>query len=239
MGFLNTLIGGNSSYQLYFIPPLMLLYLVFPLLHKLYRWITKWWVVLILTCLQIWLLYMDYYPRAISMWDPLRITILNYWYFVLGMIFYHNTDRIKAIVNRVKYLWPVITAALGGYIFYEGRSRYLTSWNYVDFYSQWRPSIFFYTIVFFGGGYYWLGKLNSKYDILSRLANYSFLVFFIHVLVLEKIWLLFKNYLFIGNPETTVRQLWFDPLFFTLTAGISFLAAYIIHKIPWISKLTG
>jgi probable poly-beta-1,6-N-acetyl-D-glucosamine export protein len=239
MGFLTTLIGGNSSYQLYFIPPLMLLYLIYPLFHMGYRWISKWWVILILTMMQLWLLYLDYYPRSISMFDPLRITLLNYLYFVLGMIFCQHTEQIKALVQKAKYLWILIPAALAGYVYYEGYSRYLSSWNYVDFYSQWRPSIFFYTLSLFCGGYYWLNKLNSKYDILSKLANYSFFVFFVHVVILEKVWIIFKDYLFRESMSVTVRQLWFDPAFFAITAVISFFIAYISHKIPWLSKLTG
>ena len=239
MGFLTTLIGGNSSYQLYFIPSLLLLYLIYPLLHKLYGWISRYWILLILTGLQLVLLYLDYYPRAIVMWDPLRITVLNYFYFVLGMVFYHHTEQIKAQVRKMKYFWPLVPAVLGLNVYYEGFSRYLSSWNYVDFYSQWRPSIFFYTLSIFCGGYYLLSKLNAKYDLLGKLANYSFFVFFIHVWILENIWTLFKDYLFKANLSWTVRQLWFDPAFFAITAVTSFLIAYAAHKIPWLSKLTG
>jgi len=239
MGFLQTLIGGNSSYQLYFIPPLLLLYLIFPLLHKFYRWISKWWVLAILAGAEAWLLHADYYRHAIVMLDPLRIAVLNYLFFVLGMVACHQTDRILTIVRRLKYVWPVITLALAGYIFYEGRSRYLTSWNYIDFYSQWRPSIAVYTLLLFAGGYYWFTNLKSKENILTKLSGQSFFVFFVHVWVLEIIWKLFVKYLFVGSPAPIVTQVWFDPLFFTLTAMISFSAAYLVHKIPWLPKLTG
>jgi surface polysaccharide O-acyltransferase-like enzyme len=239
MGFLQTLIGGNSSYQLYFIPPLLLFYLIFPLLHKLYRWISKWWVLVILIGTEIGLLYADYYRHAIVIPDPLRITVLNYLFFVLGMVACHQTDRILAIVRQLKYFWPVITAVLAGYIFYEGGSRYLASWNYIDFYSQWRPSIAIYTLVLFAGGYYWFTNLKYKENILTRMSGQSFFVFFVHVWVLEIIWKLFIKYLFADSPATMVTQVWFDPLFFGLTAMISFSAAYLIHKIAWVSKLTG
>jgi surface polysaccharide O-acyltransferase-like enzyme len=231
MQFIYTLIGGNSSYQLYFIPPLLMMYAIFPLLHKWYGWISRWWMLVILSGSQVWLLYLDYYPRAIVMPDPLRITLLNFGYFILGMVFYHHTDRIKNWVNKLKYFWPVIPTVLAGVVYWEGRSRYLSSWNYVDFYSQWRPSIFFYTLSVFGGGYYLLSKLNVKYDILSKLANYSFFVFFIHVMILEKVWMVMGKF--------NVTGVWFDPVFFIITAATSFLIAFMAHKIPWLSKLTG
>jgi surface polysaccharide O-acyltransferase-like enzyme len=231
MQFIYTLIGGNSSYQLYFIPPLLMLYAVFPLLHKWYKWISKWWTLLIICGVQVGLLYLDYYPRAIVMPDPLRIAVLNYAYFILGMVFYHHTDKIKFWVNKAKYLWIFMTAMLAGFVYYEGRSKYLTSWNYVDFYSQWRPSIFMYTISLFFAGYYWINKLNNKYDILSKMANYSFFVFFVHVLILEKVWILIKG--------AGVTHIWFDPMFFGIVTAISFTTAYLAHKIPWLSKLAG
>ncbi len=152
-GFLSTLVNGSSSYQLYFIPSLLLFYLVFPLLHRVLGWLGKWWVFLILTAVQLWLLYLDYYQRGISLFDPLRICLLNYQFFIIGMLAARNTDRLKYWAGKIRYMLLIMPVLLVAYLFYESRSRYLASWNYIEIYSQWRPSIFALTVSLFVGGY--------------------------------------------------------------------------------------
>ncbi len=239
VSFWQALAGGNSSYQLYFIPSLFLLYLVFPLLHAVYRWISRWWVIIPILAIQIWLLYLDYYPREINLWDPLRIVVLNSGCFLAGMIASQNTDKIKELTVKFKFILAPAAGLLGIFIFREGGSRYLTSWNYIDFYSQWRPSIFIYTLGLFGLGYTWLSRPGQIFLKLAGWANESFLVFFIHVIILEKVWELFNKVIFGRQTEFFIRQWWWDPVFFLVVAGGSFLAARLIHKIPYIQKVTG
>ena len=121
-------------------------------------------------------------------------------------------------------------------VFYEGLNGYLSTLSYLTFYSQWRPSVLIYTI-FLGGFSYWLFDKNilnpAVVKILSRL---SFFVFFTHVIILEILWSLIGVKIF---QLQFAQNLWWDPAFFTAVTLISFLIAYIVHKIPYLSKLTG
>lgn len=46
--FIKALLTGSASYQLYFIPSLIIFYLAFPFFHKLYKVIANKWVLIVL-----------------------------------------------------------------------------------------------------------------------------------------------------------------------------------------------
>ena len=118
----------------------------------------------------------------------------------------------------------------------DNKFGFINTHNYLVFYSQWRPSVLIYTF-FIGGFLYWVfdRKLSNSifFKTLSRL---SFFVFFIHVIILEQLWYWGFKSIF---SEKFVAQLWFDPVFFLSVAGVSFGLAFIAHKIPYLSKITG
>lgn len=80
-------------------------------------------------------------------------------------------------------------------------------------------------------------QFARKYFI--QLSKLSLFVFFIHVMVLDFVWNNFVRNTVITNGNWILKQLWFDPLFFISVASASFGIAYLIHKIPYASKLTG
>src|SRR6266404_1347487 len=70
--FIKTLSDGSASYQLYFIPALLLFYLLFPLLHKFYKVISNIWIFIILGTLELVLLRQDYFIKALAINYTLR-----------------------------------------------------------------------------------------------------------------------------------------------------------------------
>src|SRR5258706_1378582 len=71
--FLIALISGNASYQLYFIPSLLIFYIIFPIIHTHYKIITRTSIIITLGILQVCLLYYDYYVHYLPFFYPLSI----------------------------------------------------------------------------------------------------------------------------------------------------------------------
>lgn len=128
---------------------------------------------------------------------------------------------------------------MAGYIAWQGGRNYFETNNYLAFYSQWRPSVLIYTISLASILFYFFKKIKTDYPIIKLLANLSFFVFFIHVYVMETIWKLVGNNLAQSTHTQIAQQIWYDPVFFILISGTSFLIAYLVHKIPYLEKLSG
>lgn len=205
--FFSALLSGNSSYQLYFIPSLIILYFLFPLFHRL---VSKPLITSTLFIIQLYLLYTDYFVKPLSFFYPLNIALLNYFVFTLGTLVARHQKQLLVSASRFKYLLLIITIALGVYVFYEGKTQYLSTHNYLAYYSSWRISIFFYTLGIFSIFF----SLMSK--IILPLSQLSFSVFFVHVLILE-----------ILTPFFGYSGLW---LFITVTF-FSFLSSHLIRSL--------
>lgn len=222
--FIRVILTGNASYQLYFIPTLCIFYLLFPFLHKIYRYLTSLPVLTILGISQIYLMERDYFVRQFSFADPIRILLLAYFFFIVGMAAAGHKEKILAVTGKIKYLLLFLLPLIIYYIFQEGYTRYFQTYNILAFYSQWRPDVLIYTIVLGAVLFYVYEKKKIHSKLVANLSGLSFFVFFIHVIVLEKVWVWF-----VGN----------DLLFFTAVALISFGVAYLVHKIPHLNRLTG
>jgi hypothetical protein len=207
-------------------------------MHRYYRFIDNKWVLLILGLVQIIFLYNDYYLHSIVLFYPLSIALFNYYIFILGVVISHHQQHLMTIVRKWRFVLAPIVLFLMGYVFFEGESRFLKNHNYLSFYSQWRPSIFIYTILLAVLLYYLFNKIEFKSLIVKTLSKLSFFVFFVHVIVLEVLWQLVGVHLYQSFPFLA-GQVWYDPLFFVLTAFFSFLIAYLFHKIPLLAKITG
>ena len=221
----HVLLTGDASYQLYFIPTLCIFYLIFPLLHKMYKYIVRPEFLISLVILQLYVLRNDYFIKNITLPDPLRISILGFSFFIIGMIAAHNYEKILEFSKKWKALLVILFVILGYYIFTESFSQYFITYNINAFYSSWRPSTFIFTII--SGLFFY--SLFEKID-LYKFSKLSFLVFFIHAVVLEVVWRYYANFV---SPN-----FYFDLIFFITVFGFSFLLAYIIHKIPYLSKVT-
>jgi len=119
------LLTGNASYQLYFIPTLCIFYLLFPLLHKTYKLIASVPVLTALGITQIWLMNQDYFVKQYDFPDPIRIFILSYFIFILGMVAGRNKDKIIEVIGKIKYSLIILIPYLAYYIFKEGKPNIL------------------------------------------------------------------------------------------------------------------
>lgn len=237
--FLRTLIAGTASYQLYFIPALLMLYLIFPLIHRYYNIFANRLMVIILGIVQVVLLGYDYYIHPLPFFIPLSVVLLNYYIFILGMIAAHHQQRIINYIHKWRYLLLAITGALLLDVFLQGDVGYMKTHNYLSFYSQWRPSVLVYTVLLGGLLYYFSQKKIGKKSAIQTLSRLSFFVFFVHVIILEFVWDTAGHTIFQQIHPVMNTQIWFDVLFFAFTAGISFLLAYMAQKIPLLRNISG
>lgn len=226
LSFWSSLLSGNASYQLYFIPTLLVFYFVFPVAHHYYSFIRQKWLLVLLGIAEIIVVYNDYFHHSIRLFSPIAVALFNYFPFIIGMVAAHHHDRLIGIIRSYKIWWLLATLALGGYVFYEGYHQYYLTYNYLAFYSQWRPSVLLYTFFMSSWLYFGLDKAKRGGEKIKKISQLTFPVFFVHVIVLELTW----RYL---GP--TINPL----IFFAIVALISFAVAKIFHKIPYLQVLTG
>jgi surface polysaccharide O-acyltransferase-like enzyme len=236
---LRVILTGDASYQLYFIPTLCIFYLLFPLLHKGYKIISNKIFLSLLLVSQIWLLYQDYFIKAFKFADPIHIFILSYFFFIIGIVAAENREKISLFMNKWKYLVLPVCVLNGIYVFWEGESRYFSTGNYLSYYSQWRPSILVYTILVGLVLFHLFEKTRFQFSTIEKLYKLSFLVFLLHVIVLENVWSIFGKNIFNIFSKNITEKIFFDPIFFGVVALLSFLIAFILHKIPKLEKITG
>jgi len=237
--FISALLNGDSSYQLYFIPALFIFYLIFPILHKNYKYISKLWILSLLAGMQLFILGLDYYLKPLPFFYPISIILLNYFVFIFGIFVAENKNLFLLIISKCKYVLPIFTLSLAIFIYIEGKLRYLKTLNYLSFYSQWRPSVFIYSLSIICMLFYFLKKIDLKKIHLKSLSNLSFFVYFIHIAILTKVW--GNAGLLIFNQITTggLGRIIFDPFIYTIVVIISFTIAFFVHKIPHLKIITG
>ncbi len=237
--FLKVLYLGSASYQLYFIPALFIFYLLFPLIHKYYDFLANKWVLLTLAFSQMFVLHRDYFVSPYLLDDPIHTALMCYFVFILGMVAARNKDIIFAFAKKWKLILTVGTVLSGLYIFAEGLIGFAQTGNYLTFYSNFRPSTLIYTVLLATVLYYFFDREHLKLSPRKTLSDTSFFIFFVHVAVLENVWKYFGKTLFGEIGNSTIGKILFDPVFFALVFGISFLLAFLIRKIPFASKITG
>ena len=233
------LLNGNASYHLYFIPTICIFYLIFPLLHNIYKVIINKWVIILLFVAEYSLLYQDYFITLSKTDNPIRITSLSFFFFIIGMWASHNKNRLLIFCSKWKRAIFPLTVLFGIFIFIEGQSRYLSSGNYNFFYSQWRPSVLIYSLIVGLFTFFLFEKTKIYLPKSEMLSKLSYFVFFIHVIVLEYTWTIFGYYLFELISGSIIGKVIFDLIFFGNVTLISYFIAYLIHKFPKLSKITG
>lgn len=238
VNFIEALIGGSASYQLYFIPTLLIFYILFPLLHELYAVLSKKFILIILMVLQLFLLSHDYYVHPLPLFYPVDIALLNYIFFVVGMVASHNQNILFNWVNKYFMALLILLFTCAYIVTNEARTLYIATQNYLDYYSSWRPSILVYTFVFAAVFYAIFENYKKFYRLAQTLSKLSFFVFFVHVAVLELFWKIAGKQLF-ENLQTSAEKTVYLLLFFGVVTGVSYGIAYLVHKIPHISKITG
>lgn len=237
--FLATLIQGRASYQLYFIPTLILFYLFFPILHSTINSMKKPLVLLCLIILQVGIVSYDYYFQNFMIPYIFRIALLVWGMFLLGMLASHVKEKIMAFVKKYFSLLFIAFLLLLPLIFFHSKLLYLSTHRIGYIYSQYHVINYLYTVILTGILYYVLELKQWGRNIFIKLSQLSFFVFFVHVLILDYVWGLIAQPLVSTYGKGVVGQLWFDPLLFTIITGVSFGIAYAVHKLPLLSKITG
>ncbi len=229
--FIKAILTGNASYQLYFIPTLCIYYLIFPFVHKIYDFLANKFTMFALLILELRFMYADYFEKQFGFEDPVRILILSYFFFVVGIVAARNKDKIIFWVGRIKYFLIPLSLYLPYYIYKEGYYRYFKTYNIEAFYSQWRISVLIYTIVLAALLFYLLDKSKLQFKFIEKISRLSFFVFFVHVAVIEFVW---KR-----AAGIQIDKFLFELIFFLAVSAVSFGIAFAAHKIPKLSKITG
>ena len=237
--FISALIYGSASHQLYFIPAILIFYLVFPLFHKLYKILANKWVLIIFGLVQLYLLYADHYLHSVHLFYPIGVGLYNFYVCIIGMKASHHHDEIIAWVKKNLCLLSAITLSLAVILILTARIMYSKTGDIGYFYSNWRPQVLLYTLAFAALFYYLLSKIKINLQLIKELSGLSFLVFFIHIIVLEQVWRLWASPLFVATNNQVGQTLWYDPAFFLIVTTLSFLGAYALHQFPYLKKLTG
>jgi len=219
------LVLGNASYQLYFIPTLIIFYALFPVLRKVRRYLAMWPILVTLALVQAGLLYYDYFVTPLPIYSPVRIGLLNYGLFSIGLVVAEVEAKIRLVVANQRWILGVTGLILAGVIYSEGLYGYYSTGDYNAFYSQWRPSVMLYALIVGGLLYTVTSGLGRYRTVIKTVAGLTLGVFFVHVLVLERLWY-----------GLGVHNGWW---LFGLTAGISFGITYVVHKMPLATKVLG
>ncbi len=238
--FLNQVIVGSASIQMYFIPSIILLYIIFPILHKYVYYLFKKWLFILLTLVQVLLLFVDYYNGGIGLTTPLRITLLSFYLFFLGIIAVHKQEQIQIYLKKYYIFIIVLLIASASTMLYESKVNYFNSLNINFITSQWRLSTYLYTITLAGLFFtFFQKKFTRFYSLLQSFSRLTFFVFFVHVFFISLFWRLIGSYLFSNSTGHILENALFDPLVFLFVTSLSFLLAYSISFVPKLRWILG
>lgn len=237
--FLSNLIQGTTSYHLYFIPTLILFYLLFPILHTLLPFVMKPPVLLLIIGMQAFLLIQDYYFQELHLPYDIRIATLNIAVFVLGMAASHIKESLYKIVNKYVLFFVLITIILPIVIFFHVKFLTITQHTSHYLYNQYGPLNYLFTACLTSLLYWFFEKTHFLRNYFITLSKLSFFVFFIHVILITLIWDNYLNGFEYFRNTMTLRQFWFTPVMFAVISTASFGIAFFVHKIPFSSKITG
>lgn len=237
--FFYNLINGNASYHLYFIPSLIIFYILFPILHRFVNFLKNPFILMTLLSMELYFLYQDFYVENLDLNENLRIAVLSYSMFVLGMLASHYKDSILKVAKKYfKYLLSSLLLLLVVLI-YHIFNLSITNSTTRFIYNQHHPLNYFYTIVFTVTFFYILEKTQFAKKQFTFLSKLTFFVFFIHVLIQHLIWEGLVKSLISDFGAGFLGSFWATPILFIFISTFSFAIAYFVHKIPGASKITG
>lgn len=230
------LLKGSASYQLYFIPSICIFYLLFPIIHRYSKYLLNIGTLTFLFFVQQNLMQQDYLVRQFTYPDPIRISLLGFFIFLFGAFCGKHYNRIKTFTGQIRFLLILILPYLGYLIYKEGFTRYYLTYDIKAFYSQWRVDILFYTVLV---AFVSFSFFNRENRIIKKIADYSFFVFFVHVIVLEIFWKYIGRQSLQLFSEGNLFIILFDIIFFGVVAGISLILAYLSRRLKILPKITG
>ncbi len=236
--FLLLLLTGNTAYQLYFIPAIIVLYICFPVLHRYYSILSQKKVIIPCILIEILLQRVDYFFGPFPIGSVLRVTLLSFVLFPLGTIAAHHEEKIVSFTK--KYFQEITCGVifLAILIAFQGWYLYAVSKNLQAIYSQYNVFVIPYTLLI-AVTFFCIFSNKEKYkNVLMKLSKLSFFVFFIHVAIIYMFWDYFKPF-FLETQSSFVNNALFSLFFFLFVTMMSFLIADLFHRIPKLTRLTG
>lgn len=230
--FLMVLTQGDASYQLYFIPAIILLYLFFPLIIYYKKYLLTKWFIVALILFQVIPTYLFYINVKMPVLTPIRIGFYNLLPFVFGM---YAAIRIKDLAKFVtKYIIPisVITIILGAIVFMESTIMFIRTTISEYLKNQWRISVALYGISIGALFYYLYPRFFVKFEkIISYLASFALGIFFVHVAILSFVLQFFDAHYFNFTTELLLTL--------SLTIFLSVIFSITLSRIKIINQLLG
>jgi surface polysaccharide O-acyltransferase-like enzyme len=236
---LSLLVQGLSAYHLYFIPTLIIFYIAFPILHKFVNFLKNPYTLGVLVIVQLVLQFYDYYQTSLPFQYNLRVASLVYSMFILGIVASHYKNEIFRIIKRYIFILGIVSIILISFIYIHVTNITIKNGTSKYIYNQYGPLNSLYTAVFFTFFYYIFEKTQFLRNCFIQMSKLSFFVFFVHVLILHILWDGVIAQIIGKYGNDVITNIWFDPLLFVTLAVISFTIAYVVHKIPGASKITG
>lgn len=230
--FLDSVLTGNASYQLYFIPSIIVLYAFFPFM-LLYKKIifSKVSLAILSISMAVLLTYVYYGDLTLPFHTAIRGALYNLLPFIIGIYAALNRTKFSQLAAKHTIVIFIATFMLGMLIFFETLLLF-KSFNELRFLrEQWRISVVLYSLFcgLFFKKIYDLFLFKFKHQIFA-ISSLSFGVFFIHVAVLKY----FLEY--VVDPLSAYNLFGFS-LTLVSVIVLSFGIIWSLSKIPKIGKI--
>jgi surface polysaccharide O-acyltransferase-like enzyme len=237
--FIKALIKGSISIQMYFIPSIFILYLLFPILHKYLKVLSRPNILIRSTITAIVILNYDFFFH-IHWFDPLRIVFLTIYIFVLGMMASHREEEIKIYIRKhIQLIISLLILSVVS-IIYESKEMYLYTKNIEVIATNWRWEVYVYSLTLGALLFTYVDLLKNKHTrIIQEISNLSFYVFFSHLFFLSLFWKLWGSYLFSHTMQHILENPLFDISCFLFVTICSFGTGYLLHFIKPLRKVIG
>jgi len=206
------------SVQLWFLRDLMILFIISPILYRVYKKIGSWFVGFLFL---LWFFELQLFPIVA---DWYLINIETFFFFVLG---YHIINHIEVLENIIRLKWKYIFCLSILWV------TFLACRLYIDpYFNIWYAkdcfiaSLFLHKISIIFGGILVI-SISSKFNsrALNYLSGYTFFVFLYHGFPLNLITMKISNLVF-------DEKYLFYPSFFLSTIIVFFVAHLLERFLP-------
>lgn len=228
--FFHDLITGDASYQLYFIPGIIILYFLFPFVIYFKKiLLTKLFVFLTFILEAIVLSYVYFFEPKIAILSPFVISFYNFLPFLIGIFAATKIINFHHFIKKHIFLFWVVSLISFCFIFGESIYMFLMTQKPMYLRDQWRISVMIYGTAVSAIFYYYYKKSWDK--MVMYLSSFSFGVFFVHTAILHEIVKVLDVY-------KLYNLFWFSLALFITVIG-SFLFSIVFSKIKILNKLLG
>lgn len=237
--FVIKLLTGGAYYHLWFFALIIQLYILYPVIVKIYIYFeNKNWVSVFLLLAFIFGIAYDILLKNHILFST-NIKFISYlFYFIFGMFTRSNYEFIKMkSFSKNNYLCIFIFLLLGTFLTIVDSAKEHFFYNLFSFgpgYEQiWKVfdivvSRLYFTIIFIGLLYISIFLFKSnRLQIFDKLGSYSFQIYLVHAILLNLIVLLLSKIGFTWN------NLLFYPCVFVLTLILSLFSVKTFEQIPY------